>query len=156
MHSNDKGISGDPSGHEDSLKIGMHLTSSLLPSQHLPEIQCVVEIHPPSICFFPVLHLYLQSSLVFKMICGLPEEAAKGSLAHRSQPAKHIWKWFQRPPHSASTEPGFPAAWSRGGRNPTHSKVDASKGGAVGEQDSLGNGILASRLSSPLRFPMGS
>ena len=47
MHSNDKGISGDPSGHEDSLKIGMHLTSSLLPSQHLPEIQCVVEIHPP-------------------------------------------------------------------------------------------------------------
>ena len=135
-HSNDEGTSGEASGQEDRLKIGMHLTSSLLLSQHLPETQCMVEIHPPSFCFSLVLHLYLHSSLVFKMICGLPEEAAKGSLAHQSQPAKHIWKWFQGPPHSASTAPGFPAAWSRGGRNPTRSKVDASKGGAVGEQDS--------------------
>lgn len=120
--------------------------------------QRVIEIHPPRICFSPVLNLFFQSSLVFEMICRLPEEDARGSLALWSPPAKHIWKWFQGPPHLASITPGFPAAWSRGGRNLSRSKVDASKvGGRVWwGRKTFGNVILALRLSSPLGFPMGS
>lgn len=133
MHSNDKGISGDSSGHEDSLKIGMHnfFTSALSTSTWDP--MCG-EVTLQAFAFSS-LHLYLQSSLVFKMICGLPEEAAKGSLAI-GMTNQHIWKWFQRPPHSAASA-WIPSCLEQGWKKRPTPKVDASKGGAVGEQDSL-------------------
>lgn len=109
-----------------------------------PQTQHVVESHPSSICFSS--HVFSSRAALFsKTICtqttglGCPR-----SLARPRRPAQHIWKWFEAPPHSASTTPAFPAASPRGGRNPSCSKVNASKSlYEWGQEYSLGNVILA-------------
>lgn len=95
-----------------------------------------VSFPPEPRCFLHVLH------------------AARGSLAHPSRPAEHIWKWFLGPPLSASATPGFPA--QRWKKSETLQSQRKQRGVRVGEEYSFGNLILALGLSSPLGLPMGS